>query len=65
MIMAQFKMLFIFVLGGLFTIFVLQNTDVVSVRFLAWELSMSRIVLLPVIFAIGVIVGMIIKWKWK
>lgn len=42
------------VLGG---IFIAQNTEVVTVRFLAWELAMSRILLLSGTMAIGLIVG--------
>ena len=55
--MAQLKTFLTFALGGVFAIFVLQNTDVVSIRFLFWELSMSRVILLPIIFLLGFILG--------
>ena len=48
-------------LGILFVIIVLQNTQVVSARFLFWKLSMSGILFLPLLtlfaFATGFFVG--------
>ena len=45
------------VLGVLLLVVLLQNTQVVSIRFLFWKLSMSRIILLPLIMLIGFIIG--------
>jgi uncharacterized integral membrane protein len=36
---------------------ILQNTEVVEIRFLFWSLSMSRVLLLPLVFGAGVLVG--------
>lgn len=48
-------------LAVLFGVIVLQNTQVVSVHFLFWKLSMSGILFLPLLalfaFAIGFFVG--------
>ncbi len=49
----------IIVLIGLFLVVLLQNTQVVSVRLLLWQISMSRIILLSLILAIGFIAGFI------
>ena len=38
---------------------VVQNTDVVSVRFLVWELKMSRIILLSGAILVGFVAGFI------
>jgi len=38
-------------------ILVIQNTDVVTVRFLVWELSMSRIILLSGAIMVGFFAG--------
>lgn len=38
-------------------IFVFQNTEVVLVRFLVWDLSMSRALMLIVVFALGFLSG--------
>lgn len=42
---------------GLVIIFVLQNTQVVEVRFLFWTISMSRALMLMGTLAIGLIGG--------
>lgn len=42
---------------GLVVIFVLQNTQVVEVRFLLWTISMSRALILFATLAIGLIGG--------
>ncbi len=41
-------------------ILVVQNTEVVSVRLLFWELSMSRIILLSGAILIGFVAGFIV-----
>lgn len=50
-------------LGILLIIILIQNTQVASVRFLFWELSMSRIILLPLIMIIGFIIGFFVGRK--
>ena len=57
------KTIAMLVLGGLLLIILLQNTQVVSVRFLFWKLSMSRIILLPLILLIGFIIGFFVGRK--
>lgn len=42
---------------ALVAVLVLQNTEVVEVRLLFWTLSMSRALLLPLVFAAGLLVG--------
>ncbi|MFH1846477.1 MAG: lipopolysaccharide assembly protein LapA domain-containing protein [Candidatus Omnitrophota bacterium] len=53
------------ILGVLVLIVLLQNTQVVSVRLLFWELSMSRIILLPLILSIGFIIGVFVGRRSK
>jgi uncharacterized integral membrane protein len=38
-------------------IFVLQNTEVVEIRLLFWTLSMSRVLIILLLLAIGMLVG--------
>lgn len=57
------KKIALIVLGALLLIVLLQNTQVVSVRFLFWKLSMSRIILLPLIMLIGFIIGFFVCKK--
>jgi len=51
------------VFGVLLVVVLLQNTQVVSVRFLFWKLSMSRIVLLPLIISLVFIIGFFVGRK--
>ncbi len=57
------KNITIVVLVVLLFIVLLQNTQVVSIRFLFWKLSMSRIILLPLFMILGAIVGFFIGRK--
>jgi len=49
----------------LFLVIVLQNTQVVSVRFLFWTVSMSQVILLPLVFVLGIVAALIIGWVIK
>jgi uncharacterized integral membrane protein len=56
---------FILVLLMLFLVVVAQNTEVVSVRLLFWDLAMSRIILLVLSLAVGLIVGFLLGRPWR
>jgi uncharacterized integral membrane protein len=45
------------ILVVLVLVFVIQNTQVVEVRFLFWEVSMSRALMLLGTFLVGIIAG--------
>ena len=51
------KTVMILVVSILFLIILFQNTQVVSLKLLLWEISMSRIILLPLIMVVGFIIG--------
>ncbi|RJP56388.1 MAG: LapA family protein [Deltaproteobacteria bacterium] len=53
----KIKTIIILVLVALLVIFLLQNTEVIEVRFLFWQISMSRIVLLFSTLIVGLITG--------
>jgi len=57
------KTVIILILAGLFFIILLQNTQVVSLRLLFWSISMSRIILLPLLILIGFILGFFVGRK--
>jgi len=59
------KTIALFILGALLLIILLQNTQVVSMRFLFWKISMSRIILLPVVMFIGFIAGFLVAKKGR
>jgi len=55
----KFKTIVILILVALFIIILVQNVQVVSLRFLFWDISMSRIIFIPLILIIGFILGFI------
>ena len=48
---------------SVFMVFILQNTQVVDIKFLFWQMSLSRVILLLGALFIGVLVGLIIGWE--
>jgi uncharacterized integral membrane protein len=58
--MTQYKLAAVAVLAVLLLILVLQNTEVVAVRFFFWELQMSRVVLILVATLIGFLCGYVV-----
>jgi uncharacterized integral membrane protein len=44
---------------------IVQNTEVVSVRLLFWDLAISRIVLLALSLVVGVVVGLLPGRPWR
>ena len=59
----KLKTIVTLIFGVLLVVVLLQNTQVVSVRFLFWKLSMSRIVQLPLIISLGFIIGFFVGRK--
>ena len=55
----------ILVLALLSLVVIVQNTEVVSVRVLFWDLVMSRIILLALSIAVGVIIGFLLGRPWR
>lgn len=55
----------ILILIGLTALFGLQNTSVVNVRFLFWTLSMSQIVLILILLAVGMLLGWLAHSAWQ
>jgi putative membrane protein len=56
----NFKMGLVAILAIFALIFVAQNIEIVTVRFLLWEISMSRAVLLFFPLLIGFIIGWLV-----
>ena len=51
------KLIFSLLLTGLVVLFVTQNVEVVEIRFMFWQLSMSRSLLIFFLLAIGIMIG--------
>ena len=48
---------------SIFTVFILQNTEVVEISLFFWKISLSRVVLLVGSLFIGVLIGLFIGWE--
>ena len=59
------KIVIIILLAVLLIIFVLQNTEVVTIKFWFWGMSIPRALLLFVTFAIGLIIGLMVPTTRK
>lgn len=59
------KIVVIILLAVLLIIFVLQNTEVVPVKFWFWGISIPRALLLFVTFAVGLIIGLMVPTSRK
>lgn len=47
----------------IFTIFIIQNTAIVEIKFLFWKVSLSRVVLLLGALFTGILTGFFIGWE--
>jgi uncharacterized integral membrane protein len=54
------KVIILLIIVFLFTIFVSQNTEVITINVLLWTVNMSRIVLISLTLLFGVLIGFII-----
>ena len=59
------KIVVIILLAVLLIIFVLQNTEMVIVKFWFWDASIPRALLLFVTFAVGLIIGLMVPSTQK
>ena len=60
------KFITVVVIASLFLIFLLQNTQVVTLRLYFWQISMSQILLIPLTMLAGFVLGFIVaKLKGK
>ncbi|MBU2591500.1 MAG: DUF1049 domain-containing protein [Nitrospinae bacterium] len=57
------KTIMFMIIGLLFLTIIVQNTQVVSLQLLFWEITMSRIILFPLFILIGFIAGIIVKFQ--
>jgi uncharacterized integral membrane protein len=53
------------VIGILVVIFILQNTEVVEIGFLFWTISISRALMVFMVFIVGILLGAVLKGMGK
>ncbi len=58
--MAKVKVILGLALLLLLVVFILENTEVVALRFLWWEFAMSRVLMFLLIFAVGLLAGFLL-----
>lgn len=61
------KIIVSFIVAALLLVILAQNTQVVSVKLLFWNISMSRAILVFLNLVVGVIIGFFIgrkSWEW-
>lgn len=54
------KIIIMLILIGVFILFVIQNIEVVNINFLFFSFQISQVLLLFIVFALGVIIGMML-----
>ncbi len=54
------KIIIMLILIGVFILFVIQNIEVVNINFLFFSFQISHVLLLFIVFALGVIIGMML-----
>jgi putative membrane protein len=59
------KRIALIIIAILFALFILQNAQVVEVRFLFWGTEASRAIVLLVTFFLGLVCGWLSGWKQK
>jgi len=59
------RVIIILLLVVLVTVFIVQNTQVVSVQFLFLEFQMSRIIMIALMLLIGFFIGYLVAGKQK
>jgi putative membrane protein len=59
------KRISLVIIAILFAVFIVQNAQVVEVRFLLWGTEASRAIVLLVTFSLGLVSGWLSGWKQK
>ena len=59
------KRISLIIIAILFAVFIVQNAQVVEVRFLFWGTEASRAIVLLVTFFLGLVSGWLSGWKHK
>ncbi len=59
------KKIFMIIIIILFLILLLQNTQVVTLRLLFWKISMSQIILIPIILLLGFALGYLTAYQLR
>lgn len=59
----RFKTILLLIFTTLIVVFSIQNVAITPVKFLLWEMAVSRVVVIIGSFSIGVVVGILVSLK--
>ena len=57
----NYKLIIGLILMGLLVVFIIQNAAVVEIRLIFWTITMSRVLLMFIVLAIGILVGWLLN----
>ena len=49
------------IFGALVILFMVQNVQVVDIKFIAWTVSISRALMILIVFVIGILLGWVVR----
>jgi putative membrane protein len=49
------------IIGILVIVFMVQNVEIVDIKFLAWSVSMQRAIMILIVFVVGIGIGFVIR----
>ncbi|KPJ88907.1 MAG: hypothetical protein AMS17_03865 [Spirochaetes bacterium DG_61] len=49
------------IIGALVIVFMVQNVQVVDIKFIAWSVSISRALMILIVFVIGILLGWVVR----
>lgn len=55
------KLLMVLFLAGVLVLFTIQNVAVVDIQFLFWSVSVSRSLVICIVFGVGILIGWFLK----
>jgi uncharacterized integral membrane protein len=61
----NFKLIIILILACLAVLFIIQNVEIVEIRFLVWSVQLSRSLLMFFLVAAGIIIGWFLNSFFK
>lgn len=59
------KLLVSVILAGLVLLFIIQNTDILQIRFLFWTLAMSRALFIFFMMGVGMVIGWLLSGYFR
>jgi len=61
----SYKLIMGLIFVCLIVVFIVQNAAIVEIQVFFWTIAMSRVLLMVILLAIGVLVGWLLKTYWE